>query len=95
MDDKRFLWKVLGTVSGLVAGMATKSVLRVAWRRLRGGDPPSNPAAPGTSWVEALAWAVSSGVAVAVTRLIAQRGAAEAWKAKGGSYPPGLEDVSP
>jgi len=95
MDDKRLLWKVVGTVSGLAAGMATKSLLRVGWRRLKGGDPPSNPAAPGTSWGEALAWAASSGVAIAVTRLIAQRSAAEAWKAKGGTYPPGLENVSP
>ena len=93
--DKRLLWKVVGTVSGLVAGMATKSLLRLVWKRLRGGDPPSNPAAPGTSWAEALAWAASSGVALAVSRLIAQRSAAEVWKAKGGSYPPGLEDVSP
>ncbi len=95
MDDKRLLWKVLGTGSGLVAGMVTKSLLRLVWCRLRGGDPPSNPAAPGTSWGEAVAWAVSSGVAVAVTRLVAQRGAAEAWKATGGTYPPGLEEVSP
>jgi len=95
MDDKRLLWKIVGTVSGLAAGMATKSLLRLVWKRLRGGDPPSNPAAPGTSWAEALAWAASSGVALAVSRLIAQRSAAEVWKAKGGSYPPGLEDVSP
>jgi len=36
MDDKRLLWKVVGTVSGLAAGMATKSLLRVGWRRLKG-----------------------------------------------------------
>lgn len=95
MHDKRLLWKAFGTLSGLVAGLVTRSLLRVGWRRLRGGEPPSNPAAPGTSWAEALAWAASSGVAIAVTRLVAQRSAAEVWKAKGGSYPPGLEDVSP
>ena len=95
MKDKRLLWKVIGTVSGLAAGMATKAVLRTAWRRLKGGDPPANPAAPGTSWKEALVWAASSGVAMAVTRLVAQRGAAEAWKKEMGTYPPGLETVSP
>ena len=95
MDDKRLLWKVVGTLTGVGAGIATKSLLKLVWRRLRGGDPPTNPAAPGTSWGEALAWAASTGVAVAVTRLVAQRGAAEAWKATGGSYPPGLEEVSP
>jgi len=95
MTDKRVWWKVVGSVSGIAAGMATKALLRGAWRKARGGDPPANPAAPGTSWKEALVWAASSGVAMAVTRLVAQRGAAEAWKAELGSYPPGLETVSP
>lgn len=95
MKDKRLLWKMIGTLSGLAAGMATKAVLRTFWRRMLGGDPPTNPAAPGTSWNEALLWAASSGVAMAVTRLVAQRGAAEAWKKETGTYPPGLETVSP
>ncbi len=95
MHDKRALWKVVGTLTGILSGMATKKVLQAGWKKVRGGDPPTNPAAPGTSWKEALIWAASSGVAMAVTRMVAQRGAAEAWKAKKGSYPPGLETVSP
>jgi len=95
MTNKRVWWKVLGTGSGLVAGMATKAALRGTWRKVKGGDPPTNPAAPGTSWKEAIIWAASSGVAMAVTRLVAQRGAAAAWKAELGTYPPGLETVSP
>jgi len=89
------LWKLLGTLSGMAAGTATRSLLRAGWRKTRGGDPPTNPAAPGTAWSEAIAWAAASGVALAVTRLVAQRGAAEAWKARTGGYPPGLETVSP
>jgi NADPH:quinone reductase-like Zn-dependent oxidoreductase len=95
MADRRLLWKAVGSLSGAAAGAATRNLLRAAWRRTRGGDPPTNPAAPGTRWSEALIWAASSGVALAVTRLVAQRGAAEAWKAKTGTYPPGLETVSP
>ena len=95
MKDKRVLWKVVGTVVGILSGMATRTVLRSVWRKVRGGDPPTNAAAPGTSWNEALMWAAASGVAMAVTRLVAQRGAAEAWKAETGTYPPGLEEVSP
>ena len=82
-------------MSGIAAGSATRALLRASWRRTRGGDPPTNPAAPGTKWSEAFIWAVASGVAMAVTRLVAQRGAAEAWKATTGSYPAGLETVSP
>ena len=95
MRDKRVMWKILGTVTGILSGMATRTLLKTGWKKVRGGDPPTNPAAPGTSWKEALTWAAASGVAMAVTRLVAQRGAAEAWKAELGSYPPGLETVSP
>jgi hypothetical protein len=95
MKDKRLVWKVVGTLAGVLSGMATRGVLRAGWRRVKGGDPPTNPAAPGTSWTEALTWAAASGVALAVTRLVAQRGAAEAWKGQMGTYPPGLEEVSP
>ncbi len=93
--NKRMMWKVVGSLSGIVAGTATRNLLQAGWRRARGGDPPTNPAAPGTKWSEALVWAVASGVAMAVTRLVSQRGAAGAWKAATGSYPEGLETVSP
>ena len=89
------MWKVAGSLAGAAAGWATRAALKAGWRRTKGGDPPTNPAAPSTRWSEALIWAAASGVAMAVTRLVAQRGAAEAWKAKTGRYPPGLETVSP
>ena len=93
--NQELLWKVVGGLSGVAAGMATRRLLQTGWRRVRGGDPPTNPAAPGTAWSEALAWAAASGVAMAVTRLVAQRGAAGAWKATTGRYPEALESVSP
>lgn len=82
-------------MSGAAAGAATRAALHAGWRRTKGGEPPANPASPGTRWSEALTWAAASGVAMAVTRLVAQRGAAEAWKASTGSYPEGLETVAP
>ncbi len=89
------LWKVVALASGAAAGAATRAALHAGWRRARGTDPPANPASPRTSWPEALIWAAASGVAMAVTRLVAQRGAAEAWRARTGSYPTALETVSP
>jgi len=89
------MWKAVGGMSGIAAGAATRRLLQLGWRRTRGGDPPTNPASPGTRWSEALAWAVASGVAMAVTRMVSQRGAAGAWKAATGEYPEGLETVSP
>jgi Protein of unknown function (DUF4235) len=42
---------------------------------------------------EALAWAVASGVAVGVARMLAARKAADYWRRSTGSLPPGLEEV--
>jgi hypothetical protein len=86
-------WKIVGITSGLIAARTSKKILDTTWARTKGGEPPRNPAAPGTSWSEALTWAVASGVAVAVARLLAARGAAQAWKKTTGSLPPGVEEV--
>jgi hypothetical protein len=86
-------WKVVGVTSGLVAARLSRKLLTTTWTKTKGGDPPRNPAAPGTTWGEALAWAALSGVSVAGARLLANRGAAQAWKKTTGSLPPGLEEV--
>jgi hypothetical protein len=86
-------WKLVGISSGLAAAKVSRSVLDKVWARTRGGEPPRNPAAPGTTWSEAVSWAVASGVTVAVARLLATRGAASAWKRTTGHLPPGLEEV--
>lgn len=86
-------WKVVGAGSGLVAARLGRSALDKGWKATKGGEPPRNPAAPGTTWPEALQWAVASGVAVAVAKLVATRGAAGAWRRTTGHLPPGLEEV--
>jgi hypothetical protein len=91
--DEAKLWKITGALSGIIAGALTRRLLVALWSRTTGSEPPANPAAPGTHWREALVWAGASGVALAVTRLVAQRGAAGVWKAATGSYPEGLEEV--
>lgn len=95
MGNRDIVWKLVGASSGALAGVATRKLLQAGWRRAKGGDPPTNPASPSTTWSEALVWAVSSGVALAVTRLVAQRAAAEAWRKTTGAYPASLEAVSP
>jgi NADPH:quinone reductase-like Zn-dependent oxidoreductase len=89
------MWQAAGAVTGLVSGLVTRKLLNSGWRRLKGSDPPTNPASPRTRWSEALMWAAASGVAIAVARLVAARGAAEAWRATTGHYPEGLESVGP
>ncbi len=93
--DRELLWKVVGGLSGVAAGAAMRLAMQKGWLRVTGSDPPANPAAPGTAWSEALGWAAASGVAIAVSRMVAQRGAAGAWKATTGRYPEALDSVSP
>lgn len=68
-------------------------MLDQVWARTKGGEPPRNPAAAGTTWNKALTWAIASGVAAGVARLLATRAAASAWRKGTGHLPPGLEEV--
>jgi uncharacterized protein DUF4235 len=85
-------WKLLGTGLAVPAGIAARKLTDAAWYAARGTDPPKNPAAPGVTWPEALAWAAFSGVAVAAGRLVAARGAAAAYQSLTGKLPPGLNE---
>ncbi len=85
-------WRVMALAFAIPAGIAARKALDAAWKKSRGSDPPANPAAPGTTWQEAVAWAAVSGVAYAIARLVAARGAAASWRTLTGSLPPGLEE---
>ena len=93
MAAAKILWKGLAVTSGLVAARVTKSVLDSSWRKAVGDDPPRNPAAPGTQWKEAFAWAAASGTALGISKVVATQGAAKAWKRTTGSLPPGVEEA--
>ena len=86
-------WKVVGVSAGLAAAKATRKALDVGWSKTRGGEPPRNPASRETDWSEAVAWAVASGIALGLARLLAARGTAKLWEKATGSLPPGLETV--
>lgn len=89
----KVVYKALGVGSGIVAAKLARSVLDKGWAKTRGGEPPRNPAVPGTTWSEALLWAVASGVIVAVARMLATKGVASSWTRATGHLPPGVEEV--
>lgn len=89
-----FVWKVLGTGSAILAGVAARKVFMTAWEKGTGNAPPTNPESPDTSWREALGWAVLSGALVGVARMMAARKAAEYYRKSAGHLPKGLEQVS-
>jgi len=93
VTDRGLAWRAVGGLSGLAAGMISRMLVGAVWRRLKGAEPPGTPVSPRIGWSDALTWAISSGIAIAVARVVGQRGAAEAWKATTGSYPPEVEGL--
>jgi hypothetical protein len=91
---KRRLWELSALVAGGVAAAACRKAMTALWRVSRHGDPPGNPASRHVRWRDALVWSISLGVGAAVSRLVAERGAAAAWQAAVGSRPPGLDESS-
>lgn len=90
LDNDRS-WNLVALVSAGLAAVAVRNLLELAWERTRGQEPPENPAARSVHWPEALAWTLSTGMAVGLARMLAQRGAAAGWKRVRGSYPEGLD----
>jgi hypothetical protein len=83
--------KLVGIATGIVVRKVTDKALSKVWQKTKHQQPPADPAAPGTPWGEALSWAVASGVAMAVARLLATRGTAAAKMKVTGKAPEGLE----
>ena len=84
------LYKLLGPAMAIPSGIVVRKAADTAWLKVRGYPPPKNPAAPGVTWPDALAWAAVSGVLYASARLVAARGAAATYEKLTGKVPPGL-----
>lgn len=87
--------QLVGIATGVAVKRASDAVITRLWRRTRHSEPPADPSAPGTPWGDAIAWAVASGVAVAVGRLLATRGTATAVSKVTGRVPDGMEAPAP
>lgn len=64
----------LSLVGGLAAASVARRTARVTWKSVTGTEPPDDPTSRDTDWVVALLWAVSTGAAVGVARLMVERG---------------------
>jgi hypothetical protein len=87
-------WKVLGSTSALVAGVATARALEATWRTATGRKPPTRPESPEIAGREALLWAGLSGMAIGVAKTYATRRAAQYWVKSTGELPPGMTEKS-
>ena len=88
------LYKLLGPAMAIPAGIVVKKAADTAWLKVRGYPPPKNPAAPGVTWPDALAWSAVSGMLYASGRLVAARGAAAVYQKLTGHLPPGVNTDS-
>jgi hypothetical protein len=86
-ERQKLGWKAISYGAGGFAGLCTQRVLEAAWKGSRHASPPV-PADRGSSWIEALSWAVATGVGIGVSRLVAIRTAAVVWEAATHEPPP-------
>ena len=93
VDEEDKVWAIAATLASLGAAKLTKNLLSKSWEKRR-GSVPGNPATDDTTWNEALVWAVVSGVAVGVVRLLAQRGVAFAFEKSGSGLPAKAGDTA-
>jgi len=93
-DKPSKIWKIFGTVSAIAAGIATKKLLEVGWKTATGHAPPENPEHPDVQWWEAVSFAIASGAAIGVARMLAARKAAEYYRRSTGRLPAGMKDMA-
>jgi hypothetical protein len=87
-------WRLLGGLSAVLAGIAARKALATGWQKTTGHNPPANPAAPGTAWREAVPFAIASGAAMGLARMLATRKAAGYYRKSTGHLPGGMEEVT-
>lgn len=87
------VWSVYALGATVLATMAARKALTASWKVATGKQPPQNPAHPDVSMPEAVAWAVTSGVAVGLARMLASRKAANYYRKSTGHLPANLDDA--
>jgi hypothetical protein len=88
------VWTLFGLAATIGATMVARKAMTTTWKLSTGKPPPSNPEHPDVSIAEATAWAVASGIAVGVARMLATRKAADYYRRSTGHLPANLEDVN-
>ena len=61
------------TVGGLAAATVARKTARLTWKAVTGEPPPDDPRSKDTDWMVAVLWAVASGAAIGVARLLVER----------------------
>jgi hypothetical protein len=86
--EERLAWKALS--AGITAALVVviQHVLSGVWSRFEHAPPPEGAADRSVSLSAAVTWSVSTGIGVAVARVIGQRLATRLWEAVEHKAPP-------
>jgi Protein of unknown function (DUF4235) len=77
--------RLVGTLATTGAVMLARKIVTLAWTRTTGKKPPTDPADPAVSVLQALSWAVIAGVTVEAARVFATRATARRPAPDGGN----------
>jgi Protein of unknown function (DUF4235) len=89
---QKLLWKLYVGVIGAVTTVVAQRLVKAGWKLVTGHEPPS-PTDPETPVLEAVSWALASGVGVGVTQLLTKRFAARHWGKEIGNDTPNDEKI--
>jgi hypothetical protein len=90
-DGGSKVWTAFSVASALLAAAVAKQAIDKTWTVATGKNPPENPADPDVEIWEAVAWAVVSGMAVGLARMLAQRRATSYYVRSTGHLPGQLQ----
>jgi hypothetical protein len=85
------VWTVMSLVAALLGATIARKSITKAWQAATGKNPPANPADPDVDLWEAVLWAVASGTAVQLARMLMARKAADYYAKSTGHLPPPLQ----
>ena len=85
------VWKILGTGSAILAGIAATKVADQIWQKA-GQDAKFDPKDPDSPFTTALAYAALTGLAAGVARTMATRKAAQYYARSTGHKPQEIVD---
>src|ERR1700759_5318081 len=88
-QDSSKVWTLMSLAAGVVGATVARKTLTSTWRAATGKNPPANPADPDVDLWEAVLWAIASGTAVQLARMLATRKAANYYAKSTGRLPPG------
>lgn len=91
MRNEERIWTGAALAASAAAAILVRWSLKESWRRVKNSEPPLNPASSSVPWRDALTWAVVTGAAAGLARVLARRGVASAWTRLMGNQPAGVD----